>query len=60
MEKKHSPETEAFYRKLILPEAEKAEPNTPPRRIPVVSIGQQFVCIEHYRRPESLPQRKVS
>jgi hypothetical protein len=59
MEKRYSPQTEAFYRKLILPEEEKAEP-TPPRAGFRWFRATNIVCFEHYRRPELLPQRKVS
>jgi hypothetical protein len=58
MGKRYAPPTEAFYRKFVLPEEDKAEP-TPPH------CGRWFrseniVCIEHYRRSESLPKRKAS
>jgi hypothetical protein len=59
MEKKHSPETETFYRKLILPEEDKDE-LTPPRRGFRWFRSENIVCIEHYRRSEALPQRKAS
>jgi hypothetical protein len=54
MEKKHSPGTEAFYRKLILPEEDKPEP-TPPRCVFRWFRSANIVCLEHYRRPEVHP-----
>jgi hypothetical protein len=59
VEKKHSPKTEAFYRKFTLPEEDKLEP-TPPRRGYRWFRRENIVCIEHYRQSEVLPQRKAS
>jgi len=62
IEKKHSPSTEAFYRKFTLPEEDKAEP-TPPRRGYRWFRSENVVCLEHYRRPteaKPAPQLKVS
>jgi hypothetical protein len=59
MEKRTSPQLEAFYRKWTLPEEDKPEPT-------FTHCGfrwfrsENVVCIEHYRRSESLPQRKAS
>jgi hypothetical protein len=60
IEKKHSPSTEAFYRKLILPEEEKAEP-TPSRCGFRWFRSENVVCIEHYRvAHEPTPRSKAS
>jgi hypothetical protein len=59
MEKRYSPQLEAFYRKWTLPEEEKAEPT-------FARCGfrwfrsENVVALEHYRPPKSLPQRKAS
>jgi hypothetical protein len=59
MKKKRSPELEAFYRKFVLPEEDKAEP-TPPGGGFRWFRSENVVCIEHYRRPKELPERKAS
>jgi hypothetical protein len=61
MEKKRSPEMEAFYRKFILPEEDRDRLTKPPwcggyRWFRSANV----VALEHYRRSESLPQRKAS
>jgi hypothetical protein len=58
MEKKHSPETEAFYKKLILPEEDKLR-LTPPH-CGYRWFRSNIIALEHYRRSELLPQRKAS
>jgi hypothetical protein len=60
IEKKHSPSTEAFYRKWTLPEEDKAEP-TPPRCGFRWFRSKNILCIEHYRVAyEPTPQSKAS
>jgi hypothetical protein len=59
MEKRFSVREEAFYRKLILPEEDKDE-LTPPRGGFRWFKSENIICFEHYRRPESPPQRKAS
>ena len=59
MEKRYSPQLEAFYRKWTLPEEEKAEPTFAHRGFRWFR-SENVVALEHYRRPKSLPQRKAS
>lgn len=61
VEKRHSSHAEAFYRKQILPEEDKAEP-TPPRCGFRWFRSKNIVCLEHYRKSETkpAPQQKVS
>jgi hypothetical protein len=59
MERKHPPEMEAFYRKWTLPEEDKAEPTFSQCRFRWFR-SENVICIEHYRRSETLPERKAS
>lgn len=62
IEKRHSPQTMAFYRKLILPEEDKAEP-TPPRCGFRWFRSDNVVCLEHYVRVDKsspAPHQKAS
>jgi hypothetical protein len=53
MEKRYSPQTEAFYRKWILPEEDKVEPTLSRCEFRWFR-SENIVAFEHYRRPESL------
>jgi hypothetical protein len=60
MKKRYSAEDEAFWQKLIRPQEEHE------CWIGWNGIGYRWfrsenvLCLEHYRQPESLPQRKAS
>jgi hypothetical protein len=61
MEKRFSTSEEGFYRRLVLPEEDRDRLNKPPwcggyRWFK----SENIVCIEHYRRLESISQRKAS
>jgi hypothetical protein len=64
MERRFSAKDEAFYRKLILPEEDRAEYTAlQPRRSYRWFRSTNVVCLEHYRRPieaKSAPRLKVS
>ena len=52
MEKRYSPQTEAFYRRHILPEEEKTFPTTPGHGYRWFR-SENVIPFEYYRRPTS-------
>jgi hypothetical protein len=60
IEKRYSEEDEAFWQKLVLPRDESARLTEWKGRGYRWFRSPNVICLEHYRRAESLPQRKAS